>query len=146
MKNGFVQVSNAIFTHYNFYPKYNGTAIQVYGYLKKLNNSDYGYAFPTNMQVMRDMGISDKTFNNAVKTLIACGLVSVSKRKGATFNNNVYQLHEPIEDMVEFFIKYPEAREVWVAKQTTADKVARRKDSDKEAFINEKSTENDSAQ
>lgn len=64
--------------------------------------------------------------------------MSVSKRKGATFNNNIYHLHEPIENMVEFFVKYPEAREVWAAKQTTADKVARRKDFDKEAFINEK--------
>lgn len=133
-KRGFVQISNAIFTHYNFYPKYNGTSIQVYGYLTKLNNSDYGYAFPTNIQVMRDLGISDKTFNNAVKTLVACGLVTVCKHKGAMFHNNLYYVHEPIEDMTEFFAKYPEAKEVWEAKQATVDKVARRKSIDKEAY------------
>lgn len=132
---GFVQISNALLTHYVFYPKFNGNTYMVYAYLTKLDNAEWGYAFPKQTQVISDLGISDSTFSSAVKTLESCGLITVGKRKNGPITNNVYYVNDPIEDKAEFFAKYPEALAVYEAKQATAQKVGKRKADDKQALI-----------
>ena len=123
--SGFVQIPNALLTHYNFYPKFNGNTLLVYAYLKKLNNANYGYAFPSQTQAMADLGISDTTFKAQITTLVACGLISVESNGASHFANNVYYVHEPIEVAEEFYREFPAAKAEYDRKQATATKVGR---------------------
>jgi len=124
--NGFTPIPNVIFTHYSFYPKFNGNVLRVYAYLLKLYNRDYGYAFPTQMQAMADLGISDRTFRDSVKLLEEMRLVSVGKSQSR--NNNVYYFEKPIENEAEFFAAFPEAAEVKRRKDATVAKMKPKKE------------------
>lgn len=121
--SGFVMVSNALLTHYNFYPKFNGNTLLVYAYLSKLNNAQWGYAFPSQNQAMADLGISDTTFKAQTSILQDCGLITVGERREGAFTNKIYYVHDPIETASDFYAKYPEARVVYERKQATATKV-----------------------
>lgn len=124
-KHGFVMISNALLTHYNFFPKFNGNTLLVYAYLKKLENAQWGYAFPSQNQAMSDLGISDATFKAQVQTLVECGLVEVRANHDRHFANNVYYLNEPIEDASTFYATFPQAKAEYDRKQATAAKVGR---------------------
>lgn len=122
---GYTSVPNVIFTHYSFYPKFNGTDIRVYAYLLKMHNAEYGYAFPTQIQAQKDLGISDKTFRNSALKLQEMRLIRIAKNQ--PFNNNVYYFEKPIEDEAEFFATFPEAAEVKSRKTETYEKVSSKK-------------------
>jgi len=123
--NGFVMLSNALLTHYNFYPKFNGNTLLVYAYLKKLENAQWGYAFPSQNQAMADLGISDTTFKAQVQTLSDCGLITVKANGDKHFANNVYYVNDPIEDATTFYDTFPQAKVEYDRKQATAAKVGR---------------------
>ena len=133
--DGFVQIPNALTTYYNYFPHFNGNTMQVYAYLKRMSNDAYGYAFPTEIQAMEDLVMSDSTFSKHVKTLKKCGLVTVKKRKSGSFSNNVYFVHEPITSADEFFRVYPEADEVRRKKAETIARIKKRKSDEAEALV-----------
>jgi len=124
-KSGFVMVSNALLTHYNFYPKFNGNTLLVYAYLSKLNNAEWGYAFPSQNQAMSDLGISDTTFKAQTSILQDCGLITIKDNGEGAFANKVYYVHDPIESAELFYEKYPQARAEYDRKQSIATKVGR---------------------
>src|SRR5690606_7241204 len=126
VERGFIAIPNVIFTHYSFYPKFNGTTIRVYAYLLKLYNRDYGYAFPTQMQAMADLGISDKTFRESVKLLEEMRLIRVGRSEARL--NNVYYFEKPIENEAEFFTAFPKAAEVKRKKDATVAKMKPKKE------------------
>ena len=132
--DGFVQVPNALFTYYNYFPQYNGSTTQVYAYLKRMTNDNYGYAFPTEMQAMEDLVMTDSSFRKHVKTLQNCGLLDVQRRRGQRFSNNIYYVKEPLTDLRIFLETFPEANAVYVAKMATVEKLRKRKESDAAAY------------
>lgn len=132
--DGFVQVPNALFTYYNYFPQYNGSTTQVYAYLKRMTNDNYGYAFPTEIQAMEALVMTDSSFRKHVKTLQKCGLLDVQKRRGQRFSNNVYYVKEPIKDEQLFLATYPEAKAIYDAKMSTVAKIKKRKEDEAVAF------------
>lgn len=136
--DGFVQIPNALTTYYNYFPQFNGNTMQVYAYLKRMSNDEYGYAFPTELQAMEDLVMSDSTFSKHVKTLKKCGLITVKRHKNGSFSNNVYFVHDPITNADEFFRTYPEADEVKRKKAETIAKIKKRKSDEAEAFVEAK--------
>lgn len=123
--SGFVMLPNAILTHYVFYPKFNGNTMMIYSYLKKLENAEWGYAFPSQNQAMSDLGISDTTFKAQTALLQDCGLITVKDNGEGTFANKVYYVHDPIESAKVFYEKYPQAKAEYERKQSIATKVGR---------------------
>src|SRR5690606_30789974 len=123
---GFTAIPNVIFTHYSFYPKFNGTTIRVYAYLLKLYNREYGYAFPTQMLAMADLGIADKTFRESVKLHEEMRLIRVGRSEARL--NNVYYFEKPIENETEFFTAFPKAAEVKRKKDATMAKMKPKKE------------------
>lgn len=123
--SGFIMLPNALLTHYVFYPKFNGNTMLVYAYLKKLENAEWGYAFPSQNQAMSDLGISDTTFKAQIETLVDCGLITVKNNGDGRFTNNVYYVHDPIEMAEDFYAKYPQAKAEYERKQSIANKVGR---------------------
>lgn len=132
---GFVMIPNALLTHYNFFPKFNGNTLMVYAYLKKLENSEWGYAFPSQNQAMADLGISDTTFKTQVGILVDCELITVKKHKSGSFTNNIYYVHDPIDNASIFYDKFPKAKLVHNDKQTTAAKIGRRRRKASEDYL-----------
>lgn len=142
--SGFVMLPNALLTHYVYFPKFNGNTMMVYVYLKKLENAEWGYAFPSQKQAMADLAISDATFKTQIDTLVNCGLISVGKHKSGSFTNNVYYVYDPIDDANDFFAEYPQAKAIYDAKQATAEKVGRSRRKAGEAYI-EKQAQNEAS-
>ena len=142
VERGFIAIPNVIFTHYSFYPKFNGTTIRVYAYLLKLYNADYGYAFPTQMQAMADLGISDKTFRESVKLLEEMRLIRISRSEARL--NNVYYFEKPIEDESEFFDTFPKAAEIKRRKDATVAKMKPKKDEARRKMVEDNTNTVDS--
>src|SRR5690606_24902161 len=142
VERGFIAIPNVIFTHYSFYPKFIGTTSPLYAYLLKLYNVDYGYAFPTQMQAMADLGISDKTFRESVKLLEEMRLIRVARSEARL--NNVYYFEKPIEDESEFFDTFPKAAEVKRRKDATVAKMKPKKDEARRKMVEDNTNTIDS--
>ncbi len=106
---GFTQVPNAVMRHYQYYPKFNGNTVSVYAFILSHYNADYGYAFPTQIQIAQAVNMTEKTVGNHVKLLEEVGLINV--HKNGRYSNQVYTFNQPIEDAVEFFKMFPSAAE-----------------------------------
>lgn len=107
---GFTAIPNVVLTHYSFFPKFNGNVLRVYAYLLKMNNAEYGYAFPTQDKAAQTLGITEKTFSNSVRVLIEARLIRSEKNR--PYNNLVYYFEAPIEDEAVFYATFPQAAEV----------------------------------
>lgn len=140
VSKGFTGIPNVIFTHYCFFPGFTGNVVLVYGYLIKLHNDGCGYAFPTQMQAMRELGISDRTFRNCIDLLQEMRLIRVGENP--QFGNNVYYLVPPIEDDAEFFATFPQAADVKRKKEETVAKIRPKKEKSKRKMT-EKKAEDD---
>lgn len=126
---GFTQVPNAVMRHYQYYPKFNGSTALVYGYLLSQYNDDYGYAFPTHIQIAQAVNMTEKTARGHIRLLQEVGLIDVTEN--GRFGNHTYTFTKPIEIAEEFYAKYPLAAEnkrksdaTWA--KIIPDKVARK--------------------
>lgn len=108
-ERGFTQVPNAVMRHYQYYPKFNGNTVSVYAFILSHYNADYGYAFPTQIQIAQAVNMTEKTVGNHIKLLEEVGLIGV--HKNGRYSNQVYTFTQPIEDADEFFAKFPSAAE-----------------------------------
>jgi predicted transcriptional regulator len=109
VKEGWTAFPHVISTIYSKHPKWNGTAFMVYSYLLQRHNANYGYAFPSQVEMAQTLHISDSTVKTALKTLLYLGLIT--KRRNPGFDNDVYYLHKPIETDAEFTQRFPEVIE-----------------------------------
>lgn len=132
LNHGFSQIPNAVMRHYQYYPKFNGNTVIVYGYLIAMYNAKYGYAFPTQDQMAQALNMTDKTVSNHVKLLKAVDLVDIGKR--GKFGNQTYTLNKPIEDAELFYEKYPEAAECKRKADATWSKITPVREASKQRF------------
>jgi len=121
-ERGFTQVPNVVMRHYQYYPKFNGNTASVYAVILSHYNADYGYAFPTQIQIAQAVNMTEKTVGNHVKLLEEVGLISV--HKNGRYSNQVYTFNQPIEDAEEFFGTFPIAAE---AKRKMDEQLAKSK-------------------
>lgn len=108
-ERGFTQVPNAVMRHYQYYPKFNGNTASVYAFILSHYNADYGYAFPTQIQIAQAVNMTEKTVGNHVKLLEEVGLIGV--HKNGRYSNQVYTFNAPIEIAEDFFARFPSAAE-----------------------------------
>lgn len=142
MTGNFTQIPNAIFLHYGFYPGFTGNDLRVYVYLLQMYNADYGYAFPSQLQAYRDLGISDKTFRKSVNKLCEMKLIEVATHP--QYGNNIYRFIAPIENASDFYATFPQAKAVHDRKLAIIEKIAPKKAESKRRYV-EKQTEEDAA-
>lgn len=109
LNHGFTQVPNAILRHYQYYPKFNGSTTIVYAFLLSQYNDDYGYAFPTHIQIAQAVNMTEKTARGHIRLLQEVGLIDVTEN--GRFGNHTYTFTKPIEIAEEFYTKYPQAAE-----------------------------------
>lgn len=109
LNHGFTQIPNAVMRHYQYYPKFNGSTALVYGYLISQYNADYGYAFPTHIQIAQAVNMTEKTARGHIRLLQEVGLIVVTEN--GRFGNHTYTFTKPIEIAEEFYAKYPQAAE-----------------------------------
>lgn len=129
LNHGFTQVPNAVMRHYQYYPKFNGSTTNVYGFLLSQYNTSYGYAFPTHIQVAQAVNMTEKTARAHIQLLAKLGLIAITEN--GRFGNHTYTFLKPIENADAFYEKYPEAAEckrksdeTWA--KIVPDKVARK--------------------
>lgn len=129
LNHGFTQIPNAVMRHYQYYPKFNGSTALVYGYLISQYNAEYGYAFPTHIQIAQAVNMTEKTARGHIRLLQEVGLINVTEN--GRFGNHTYTFTKPIEIAEEFYAKYPQAAEnkrksdaTWA--KIIPDKVARK--------------------
>lgn len=108
-ERGFTQVPNAVSRHYNYYPQFNGNTSNVYAVILSYFNADYGYAFPTQLQLAQAVNMTEKTVGKHVKVLAEVGLINV--HKNGRYGNQYYTFNKPIEHADSFFDKFPTAAE-----------------------------------
>ena len=129
LNHGFTQIPNAVMRHYQYYPKFNGSTALVYGYLISQYNAEYGYAFPTHIQIAQAVNMTEKTARGHIRLLQEVGLIDVTEN--GRFGNHTYTFTKPNEIAEEFYTKYPQAAESKRKSDATwakiiPDKVARK--------------------
>lgn len=141
MTANFTQIPNAIFLHYGFYPSFTGNDLRVYVYLLRMYNADYGYAFPSQLQAYRDLGISDKTFRKSVDKLREMRLIDVDTHPH--YGNNIYRFIAPIESADEFFATFPQAKAVRDRKLASIGKIAPKRAESKRKYAEQRAQDDD---
>ncbi|TFC00258.1 MULTISPECIES: helix-turn-helix domain-containing protein [unclassified Cryobacterium] len=65
--------------------------------LAEHENPEYGYAFPSHERIAERTGQSVRTVQTHIKMLVACGVVTIEKRRGESgkWLRNVYLLEVP---------------------------------------------------
>lgn len=126
VERGYAAVPTAVMKHYFYHPKFNGSALMVYTYLLAHHNASEGYAWPTQIQASRDLGVSDKTFREKVKLLEQLRLVDV--KFNDRYGSNNYYFRKPIEDRDEFFAEFPDAAERYRKHTESNDGIKRKRD------------------
>ena len=106
VEKGWTAVPNAIYTVYMKHPVMNTTAVVVYGYLLRHYNDNYGYAFPPQVEMAINLGVSTGTIKNAVANLKKVGLITA--KYNIQYGNNHYFFNKPVETIEELIEKFPE--------------------------------------
>ncbi|MCG7346395.1 helix-turn-helix domain-containing protein [Sporosarcina sp. ACRSL] len=106
VNKGWTGVPNSIFTVYTKHPEINATAIMVYTYLLRLHNDDYGYAYPSQVEMAINFGVTTGTIKNAVARLRNAGLITT--KYNIRHSNNNYFFNRPVETVEELLEKFPE--------------------------------------
>lgn len=129
VNHGFTQIPNAVMRHYQYYPKFNGSTTNVYGFLLSQYNSAFGYAFPTHVHVAQALNLTEKTARGHIAILREVGLITITEN--GRFGNHTYKFNKPIEIADHFFAKFPQAAkckrksdESWA--KILPDKIARK--------------------
>ena len=63
-------------------------------YLISYNNKTFGYSFPTRKQIEEDTGISLKTLDKTLDSLITKGYITKQEHISKTGRNNIYYIHK----------------------------------------------------
>lgn len=140
LSKGFTSIPNAFYSHYVYFPGFTGNTALVYGYLIKLYNDDYGYAYPTQLQASAELNMSDSTFAKNAELLRDMGLLDI--REHSQFGNNIYIPLKPIEDEAEFFATFPQALEVKRRKLASIEKIKPKKAESKRKLIEKRASSN----
>lgn len=106
VKRGWTGVPNAIFKVYSKHPDVNLRAVQVYGYLLMNHNDEFGYAYPSQVKIAIDLGVSRDTIVKAIASLLKVGLIEVEF--SSKFNGNQYFFPTICETIEELVAKFPE--------------------------------------
>lgn len=106
VKRGWVGIPNAIYTVYSKHPDVNLRACQVYGYLLINHNVKFGYAFPSQVKIAVDLGVSRDTVAKAIAALLKAELITVEY--SAKYNGNQYYFPPICETIEELVAKFPE--------------------------------------
>lgn len=106
VERGWTGVPNAIFTVYTKHPEINSTALLVYTYLLRLHNDDYGYAYPSQVDMAINFGVKTGAIKDAVARLRNAGLITT--KFNIRHSNNNYFFNKPVETVEELLEKFPE--------------------------------------
>ena len=66
VEKGWSAMPNSLYTVYLKHPEMNSTALAVYGYLLRLYNTSYGYAYPTLPELAIALGVSVTTAQTSI--------------------------------------------------------------------------------
>lgn len=102
---------NSLKRIYTQHPKFNGNVRLVYEVLLDYWNAEYGYAFPDQWELALITGMSKSSIKNYLRVLQELELIEVGKSNIGNKLNNVYYIKQPINNLDEFFKKFPEAKE-----------------------------------
>ncbi|MHC8516192.1 helix-turn-helix domain-containing protein [Sporosarcina sp. ITBMC105] len=105
VEKGWTGVPNSIFTVYMKHPDINPTAIVVYGHLLRHYNDQYGYAFPSQVDMAISLGVSTRTIKSAISKLKKVELIT--PKYNMQFGNNHYFFNKPCETIEELLRKFP---------------------------------------
>src|SRR5690625_48597 len=98
---------NSLKRIYTQHPKFNGNVRLIYELLFDYWNAEYGYAFPDQWQLAIDSGMSVSSVGRHLKVLEELELIK--KGKSPTGHvNNVYYIKKPIDNITEFYERFPE--------------------------------------
>src|SRR5690606_10456020 len=100
---------NSLKRIYTQHPKFNGNVRLVYEVLLDYWNAEYGYAFPDQWELALITGMSKSSIKNYLRVLQELELIEVGKSNIGNKLNNVYYIKQPINNLDEFFKKFPEA-------------------------------------
>lgn len=101
---------NSLKRIYTQHPKFNGNVRLIYELLLDHWNAEFGYAFPDQWELAIESGISVSTVGRSIKVLKDLELITV-RRSPIGKNNNVYYINKPINNIEEFYRKFPEIEE-----------------------------------
>lgn len=100
---------------YQYIPQYKASMSILYGIIANYYNSDRGYAYPTQYQLLERYATSIGTLRSHLRTLEEVGLITIYKNKIG--NNNCYVPHVPLSKD-QLFEKCPQVRTIYDEKMT----------------------------
>ncbi|KAA0747501.1 hypothetical protein DN389_05570 [Bacillus sp. AY3-1] len=100
---------------YQYIPKYKASMSILYGIIANYYNSERGYAYPTQYQLLERYATSIGTLRSHLRTLEDVGLITIYKNKIG--NNNCYVPHTPLSKE-KLFEKCPQIRAIYDEKMT----------------------------
>lgn len=108
----YTKIHNALYRFYTRLPDFKPDHALLYIVLMSYWNAEFGYAFPTkvDLALMLNCGINKPA--RLTKVLEKYGLVTCVPRDRSLFgSNDIYYVYEPITTLADFYDKYPEAEQ-----------------------------------
>lgn len=109
VKRGWVGVPNSIYTVYSKHPGMNWRDAAVYAYLLINHNDKYDYAYPSQVKMAIDLGVSLPTIKRSVKSLSDLDLIEIVY--SSKYNGNQYYFNPVCETIEELVGKFPGIKE-----------------------------------
>lgn len=100
---------------YQYIPQYKASMSILYGIIANYYNSERGYAYPTQYQLLERYATSIGTLRSHLRTLEEVGLITIYKNKIG--NNNCYVPHTPLSKE-KLFEKCPQVKVIYDEKMT----------------------------
>lgn len=136
VEKGWTAMPNSLYTVYLKHPEMNSTALAVYGYLLRLYNTSYGYAYPTLPELAIALGVSVSTAQTSIAKLRKVELIK--SRYSVRYNNNTYTFPPVVETIEELEAKFPEIKPHLQKLEKSAERIRKKAEDDKQRLRNKR--------